>query len=190
MLCKPSFSFFFRNNAPSRRSLGKVKPLRQKWQLVETKQHFQFWCLMTVLRMFTTSTDKSYHLKIEKCSCGKHNKIRFTGLAVANDVGNKLPMLVTGKDVNKTFQAKERKVALIIDNCPAHSIIENLSHVKLVFLPANTTSVRQPLDQGVIRCLKAHYRKRLEMLILSSLDFDKSLPKVSLLTALQLLVSA
>ena len=94
------------------------------------------------------------------------------------------------RDVNKTFQAKGRKVALIIDNCPAHPIIENLSHLKLVFLLPNTTSVSQPMDQGVIRCLKAHYRKRLVKLILRSLHSNKSLPTVSLLTPLQLLVSA
>ena len=63
------------------------------------------------------------------------------------------------RDVNKKFQAEGIKVALIIDNCSAHQIIENLSHVKLVFLPPNTTSVSQPMDQGVIRCPKAHYRK-------------------------------
>ena len=94
------------------------------------------------------------------------------------------------RDVNKTFQAEWRKVALIIDNCPAHPIIENLSHLKLVFLPPNTTSVTQPMNQGVIRCLKAHYKKRLVKLILRSLDSNKPLPKVSLLTTLQLLVSA
>ena len=37
---------------------------------------------------------------------------------------------------------------------------------------------------------KAHYRKRLVKLILHSLDCNKPLPKVSLLAALQLLVSA
>ena len=93
------------------------------------------------------------------------------------------------RDVNKTFQAEWREVALIIDNCPAHPIIENLSHLKLV-LPPNTTSVTQPMNQSVIRCLKAHYKKRLVKLILRSLDSNKPLPKVSLLTALQLLVSA
>ena len=60
------------------------------------------------------------------------------------------------RDVNKKFQVEGRKVALIIDNCLADPIIENLSHVKLVFLPLNTTSVSQLMDQGVIRCLKAH----------------------------------
>ena len=37
--------------------------------------------------------DKSCQLKAEKCSGGKHSKIRITGLAAANAVGNKLPML-------------------------------------------------------------------------------------------------
>ena len=46
------------------------------------------------------------------------------------------------------------------------------------------------MDQGVIRRLEAHYRKRLVKLILRSLDSNKLLPKVSLLTASQLLVSA
>ena len=46
------------------------------------------------------------------------------------------------------------------------------------------------MDQGVIRCLKAYYRKRLVGLILRNLDRNKSLPKVTLLTALQMLVSA
>ena len=46
------------------------------------------------------------------------------------------------------------------------------------------------MDQGVIRYLKAHHRKQLVKLILHSLDSNKPLPKVSLLTAVQLLVSA
>ena len=148
--------------------------------------------------------NKSYQLKTEKCSGVKHSKIRITGLAAANAVGSKLPMFIIGKakkprcfkniktlpwmtDLNKTFESEKRKVALIIDNCPVHPIIDNLSHIKLVFLPPNSTSVSQPMDQGIIRCLKAHYRKRLVKLLLRSLDSNKPLPKVSLLTALQLL---
>ena len=45
------------------------------------------------------------------------------------------------------------------------------------------------MDQGVIICLKAHYRKLLVKLILHSLDSNKPLLKVLLLRALQLLVS-
>ena len=62
------------------------------------------------------------------------------------------------RDVNQKFQAEGRKLVLIIDNCPGHPIIENLPHIKLVFLPPNITSLSQPMDQSIIRCLKAHYR--------------------------------
>ena len=63
------------------------------------------------------------------------------------------------RDLNRKFEPEKRKVVLIIDNFPAHPIIDNLSHVKLVFLRPNTTSVSQPIDQDIIRCLKANYRK-------------------------------
>lgn len=33
----------------------------------------------------------------------------------------------------------------------------NLSHVKVILLPPNTTSVIQPLDAGIIAALKCHY---------------------------------
>ena len=88
------------------------------------------------------------------------------------------------RGVNEKFQAEERKVALIIDNSPAHPIIENLPHASFFFLPPNATSVCQSMDQGIIRCLKAHYRKRLVKLILLSLDSNKPLLKVPLLAAL------
>jgi hypothetical protein len=37
----------------------------------------------------------------------------------------------------------------------------NLSNLQLIFLPASVTSRAQPLDQGIIACIKAHYRRRL-----------------------------
>ena len=59
---------------------------------------------------------------------------------------------------DKKCQRQRRKVALIIDNCPAHPKIKGLQAVILHFLPPNTTSRTQPMDQGVIRTLKHHYR--------------------------------
>ena len=122
--------------------------------------------------------NKTLHLKSEKCSGGKNSKIRITGLAAANSVGDKLPMFVIGKskapmcfknvtslpcryrsqkeswmdstlfeewvcELDVKFQKKNQKIALIIDNCTAHPTIADLSNAKLIFLPANTTSVSQ-----------------------------------------------
>jgi len=49
------------------------------------------------------------------------------------------------------------KVLLIIDNAPGHPQSNSIEdeNVQVVFLPPNTTSLLQPLDQGVIRCVKA-----------------------------------
>ena len=40
---------------------------------------------------------KTLNLKGEKCSGSKNSKIRLTGLAAANMIGEKLPMFVIGK---------------------------------------------------------------------------------------------
>ena len=169
--------------------------------------------------------NKTLHLKSEKCSGGKNSKIRITGLAAANSVGDKLPMFVIGKskaprcfknvtslpcryrsqkkswmdstlfeewvrELDVKFQKENRKIALIIDNCPAHPTIADLSNVKLIFLPPNTTSVSQPMDQGVIKCLKAFYRRRLVNLMIKRLEQGQDLPKISILRGLQLLVAS
>lgn len=49
------------------------------------------------------------------------------------------------------------KALLVINNAPGHPT--NLSHpaVRVVFLPPNTTSILQPLDQGIIRTFKSYY---------------------------------
>ena len=93
-------------------------------------------------------------------------------------------------EMDRKFAAEGRKIALIIDNCPAHPEIENLKAIKLFFLPPNTTSLTQPMDQGVIRSLKAIYRKNVVRKIIQCVEGNKSLPKISLIQGMQMLVSA
>lgn len=65
------------------------------------------------------------------------------------------------KNINVSFKA-----LLLIDNAPGHPTDLEHPNVKVVFLPPNTTSLIQPLDQGIIRSFKAHYMKRtIEMLV-------------------------
>ncbi|XP_023220465.1 tigger transposable element-derived protein 1-like [Centruroides sculpturatus] len=55
------------------------------------------------------------------------------------------------------------KVMLIIDNAPGHppATLTNFDpRVKVVFLPPNTTSLLQPMDQGVTKTFKAYYTRR------------------------------
>ena len=54
------------------------------------------------------------------------------------------------RKLDQKFCADDRN----IDNCPAHPLISNLTNVQIVFFPPNTTSIFQPMDQGVYAALK------------------------------------
>ncbi|KAJ8886421.1 hypothetical protein PR048_012632 [Dryococelus australis] len=43
------------------------------------------------------------------------------------------------------------KVILFVNNCPAYPELYNLRNIELVFLPKNTISILQPLDQGIFQ---------------------------------------
>jgi len=59
-------------------------------------------------------------------------------------------------------------VILVVDNCGAHTKIE-CDGVTICPLPPNVTSVHQPLDAGIIACLKRRYKRRLISLVLGAL---------------------
>lgn len=61
------------------------------------------------------------------------------------------------------------KALLMIDNAPGHPPIEH-PNIQVKFLPANTTSILQPLDQGVIAAFKAYYVRRTFKILLQSMD--------------------
>ena len=162
-------------------------------------------------------------MKGEKCSGGKHSKVRLTGVAAASAAGEKLPIFVIGKSVqpryfknvknlpcryrsqvkswmnsflfdewvkelDKKFEKENRKVILIVDNDPAHPIIGGLKAMELTFLPPNTTSKTQPMDQEVIRLKK--YSKKIIQRLIRAVDMKKTFPNISILDAMQLLTSA
>ena len=74
---------------------------------------------------------------------------------------------------NKLRKAK-RKVALIVDNCPAHPTDITLTNIELIFLTPNATSPTQPCDQGIIKALKAHYRKSFIERMVAAIDSGSS----------------
>lgn len=47
------------------------------------------------------------------------------------------------RELDQRFSSEGRSVALVEDNCPAHSHIKNLKSVELFFSPTNTTSTTQ-----------------------------------------------
>lgn len=58
------------------------------------------------------------------------------------------------------MRRRGQSILLYIDNAPSHIFDSSrLSNVNVVFLTPNMTSHIQPLDAGIIRAFKAHYRR-------------------------------
>ena len=153
---------------------------------------------------FQALPNNTLELKSEKCTGGKHSKVRLTGMSAASE---KLPLIVIGKSNNsrcfknvkslaciykaqpkrwldRKFLAKNGKVAFIVDNCPTHPHVPGLLAIDLILLPPNTTSVTQPMAQGVIRSLKAKYRAKVIRKYISAVDSNKEMPKITILDAM------
>jgi serine/threonine protein phosphatase PrpC len=80
-------------------------------------------------------------------------------------------------EFNEKMKKENRHVLLLIDNAGGHNISlelrNKLTNVEVSNLPANTTSVLQPLDQGIIRTFKLYYRKLLVEYLLDLNDNEK-----------------
>lgn len=94
----------------------------------------------------------------------------------------------TLQEWDNELRRKKQKILLLVDNCPAHPDLQ-LNFIKLVFLPPNTTASLQPMDQGVIRNLKANYRKLLVLKIIENLE-QKVDSKITTLDAILMLSKA
>lgn len=58
----------------------------------------------------------------------------------------------------------ERPILLLLDNFSGHLVDSTqLKNIEFLFLPPQTTSLLQPLDQGIIRSFKCRYRKKVVM---------------------------
>ncbi|KAG2190835.1 hypothetical protein INT47_011357 [Mucor saturninus] len=64
------------------------------------------------------------------------------------------------KKLDIAFGREGRKVALLLDNASVHKLKFKPVNIKLVFLPANTTSMLQALDAGIIANFKAYFRSQ------------------------------
>ena len=91
------------------------------------------------------------------------------------------------KKWDNTLRSKKRKICLLIDNCSAHSKSVSLTNIVLNFFPANTTSKMQPMDMGVIKNWKAHYKSRLNSRIINAMDSDLSLRALDIAKSISLL---
>ena len=73
---------------------------------------------------------------------------------------------------NRKLAQQKRNVVLFLDNVSSHppELAKKFSHIRVIFLPKNTTSRLQPLDAGIIKNFKVQYRKLLVAHTLVQID--------------------
>ncbi|KAE8965256.1 hypothetical protein PR002_g28727 [Phytophthora rubi] len=68
------------------------------------------------------------------------------------------------------MQAEKRTILLLVDNASSHDETGLLlKNVRVEKLPQNTTAKYQPLDQGIIHCVKRYVLSQKMMLALDRL---------------------
>nr|XP_037272725.1 tigger transposable element-derived protein 4-like [Rhipicephalus microplus] len=78
------------------------------------------------------------------------------------------------RKLDRWYKLQNRKVLMFVDNCGANGYIYNLKAITVEFLPPNTTSVLQPMDQGMIKNLKINCRSRFLNSMLLCVDSNKN----------------
>lgn len=77
---------------------------------------------------------------------------------------------------------------LILDNASSHNLYDDFSNefgIDILFLPANCTSLVQPMDQSVIEPMKKHYRHKLMTFIMDEDTWIEKLKEVNVFLAIQ-----
>ncbi|KAK3880372.1 hypothetical protein Pcinc_015138 [Petrolisthes cinctipes] len=74
---------------------------------------------------------------------------------------------------------EDSKCVLLLDNCsphpPAHELVSG--NIFVTYLPANVTSLIQPMDQGICQKLKESYKKSFTTRLINSTDSVKDLQR-------------
>ncbi|XP_055371913.1 tigger transposable element-derived protein 1-like [Condylostylus longicornis] len=67
-------------------------------------------------------------------------------------------------------------ILLLIDNAPSHSslLLKSDENIRIIFLPPNTTSLIQPMDQGIISSFKRRYLRNTIRLLIDKLNDTES----------------
>ena len=82
--------------------------------------------------------------------------------------------------LDKKMRNEKRKVILFWDNATCHpeTVGTELTNIKLVFLPKNTTSPLESLDAGIIRNFKQKCRKLLVKYVVSRIGEGRTASQV------------
>ena len=74
--------------------------------------------------------------------------------------------------LNRRLLKSNQNILLLMDNAGCHpeELVSKFSNIKIIFLPANTTSALQPLDLGIIQAFKMYYQKWFLSYVVSKID--------------------
>ena len=90
------------------------------------------------------------NIKDLPCSYYSASKAWMTSFVLSNIID----------DLNSGMTKQGRNIVLLMDQAGCHTPLgdREWSNVKVIFLPPNCTTHLQPLDAGIIRSAKVHYR--------------------------------
>ena len=94
-------------------------------------------------------------------------------------------------DLNNEMVLKNKHILLLLDNAPVHTSATdfyNWSNIQLAYFPPNMTCLLQPLDAGIIRTVKALYKKYAVKILLDEFDLMKGSRKINLADAITLIL--
>ncbi len=130
--------------------------------------------------------------KFAKPRCFSHVNMNTLSLAYTNSGNAWMTAKIFQEWFDLTFvpavrrhmrqQSLDEKVVLLLDNCrahpPANMLRSDNGKITVMYMPPNTTSVIQPLDQGIISAFKRHYRTELvKEILLSDVNATEFLKK-------------
>ena len=139
-------------------------------------------------------TTKLKPIVIGKCKCFKCFKnvnIKNMGILYTYNASAWMTGIIFRdwlSSLDKKFRIKKRNILLIIDNASCLNINNlELTNIKVLFLPPNTTSHLQPLDNGIIAAVKKRYKTKQILYIIKQLENNVLAPeKISLLQAIKM----
>lgn len=91
-------------------------------------------------------------------------------------------------ELDNKFTSENRKVLFFVDNCSAHckDVQKKLKSINLQFFPPNLTALLQPMDLGIIRTVKAHYRNEIVLQMINDIDSGKPIQVINILDCINM----
>lgn len=95
------------------------------------------------------------------------------------------------KKMDLSMKRQNRKILLFVDQCTAHPQETGfLQNIRIIFFPPNCISRLQPLDLGIIKNLKDHYRAKLTQLMIENVSGGRDSKKLNVLEAINIISEA